>query len=175
VVSITVNPPVAPTINITSPANNTTFAAPASVSITVNAGVAGGGSVTNVTFYNNTAILGSNAVSPFGFTANNLAAASYALSAVATAAGISATSAVVNISVVSPVAVSNSAPNIAGGQFSFSYSSDPGLAYVIQDSSDLVTWLPVSTNVASANPSVFTDAAVTSGALFYRVVLQPNP
>jgi hypothetical protein len=39
-----------------------------------------------------------------------------------------------------------------------------------------LTWSPVATNVATANPAVFTDnSALRSTNLFYEVVLEPNP
>ena len=114
-----------PTVNITNPVGGAVFAAPANVKIAASASVSSG-AVTNVAFFAGATALGSATVPPFGITASNLAANSYLLTAVATAAGVSATSSVVNISVVSPVAVSNSAPAIIGGQFSFDYSVNPG-------------------------------------------------
>ena len=82
--------------------------------------------------------LGSATAPPFGITASNLAANSYALTAVATAGGVFATSTVVNISVVSPVAVSNSGPAISGGRFLFDYTANAELAYVVESSTNLV-------------------------------------
>lgn len=171
-----VQPP--PMVSITSPAGGAVFAAPASVSITASASVSGG-TVTNVAFFASTNhvanSLGAVRAAPFTVTALNLAAGAYSLAAVATAAGISATSSVVNISVVSPIAVSNSVPAVAGGQFSFNYSANAGLTYVVQRSSDLSTWVPVVTNLAAGNPVHFAETAVGSGARYYRVVRQPNP
>ena len=48
-----------------------------------------GGTVTNVQFFTNGVALGAVLTAPFSLTANNLAAGAYALSVVATAAGIS--------------------------------------------------------------------------------------
>jgi plastocyanin len=167
-----------PTVSITNPASAATFTAPASVSISASAAVSSG-TVTNVAFFgktnNVTASLGAAHSAPFTITAANLAAGSYALTAVATAAGISATSAVVNITVVTPVAVSNSVPGIAGGQFSFDYTANPGLTYVVEISSNLLNWLPIGTNVASNNPVIFTDSSGLGAQRFYQVVRQPNP
>jgi hypothetical protein len=173
VVNITVEPPM-PTVSITNPVGGSVFAAPANVAIAVSASVSVG-VVTNVTFYNGGADLGSATTPPFAITANSLAAANYALTAVATAAGISATSAVVNISVVSPVIVSNSSPSVAGGRFSFSFTANPGLTYVIESSSNLFHWWPIATNVATSNLVDFTDTSGLDSLLFYEVVLQPNP
>jgi uncharacterized protein (DUF2141 family) len=97
-------PPPTPTVNITTPASGTLFAAPANVNIAANATVSSG-TVTNVQFFTNGVSFNSVLSAPFSVTANNLAAGAYALTAVATAAGISATSAVVNITVDAPPTV----------------------------------------------------------------------
>ncbi|MGD0413089.1 MAG: Ig-like domain-containing protein [Verrucomicrobiota bacterium] len=172
VVNISVVPP--PSVAITNPAGGAVFAAPANVQITASASVVKG-SVTNVSFFSGSTLLGSATVSPFAVTANNLSANSYALTAVATAAGLSTTSAVVNISVVNPVAVSNSVPSVANGQFTFSYNANPGLTYVVQKSSNLVSWVSLSTNVASGSPVQVTDAFVPTNSQYYRIGLAPNP
>ncbi len=107
-------------------------------------------------------------------TVGNLAAGSYSLAAVAIASGISATSAVVNVSVVSPVAVNLSGARLASGKFIFNYSANPGLAYVIQSSSNLLNWSSVATNVATSNPVLFSNALNSTGADYYRVGRLPN-
>lgn len=163
-----------PTVSLTNPVNGAVLAAPANVSLAASASVSSG-TVTNVTFYNGKTALGSAKAIPFSIIASNLAANTYALSAVATAAGVSATSAVVNITVVSPVTVSNTAPLISNGLFTFGYSANAGLTYVVQNSPDLVNWISLLTNVAAANSVQATDTFVPGGQRFYRVVLQPNP
>jgi hypothetical protein len=168
-----VNPPT-PTVTITNPASGSVFAAPATVTLGASASVTNG-TVTNVAFFTNGVLAGSATVSPFIITANNLSAKSYALTAVATAAGLSATSAVVNISVVAPVVISNTAPAVTAGHFSFGYSVNPGLTYIIETSSNLVNWVPIATNIPSSNPATFTDNSGMSNYLFYEVVLSPNP
>ena len=94
-------PPVAdvpPTVAITAPTNGATFTAPASVNITASASDSDG-SVTNVAFFDGASALGQTNNTPYTVTAS-LAAGLHALTAVATDnAGLSATSAVVNISV----------------------------------------------------------------------------
>jgi hypothetical protein len=106
---------VVPNVTITSPASGAVFAAPASVGISANATVSSG-TVTNVQFFTNGVSCGSTALAPFNLTANNLAAGAYALTAAATAAGISATSAVVNITVIAPPMVSLTNP-VSGAVF----------------------------------------------------------
>lgn len=163
-----------PTVNITSPTNGSTFAAPANVKITANASVSSG-TVSNVSFFRAATLIGSSQSTPFSVTASNLATSNYSLTAVASAGGVSSTSAPINITVVTPVAVTSSAPKITNGQFSFNYTANPGLSYVVQQSSNLTTWLPVSTNTASANPVHFTDTFLSNKTRFYRVGRLPNP
>jgi len=167
-----VTPPT-PTISITSPASGAVFAAPANVKLTVNASVSGG-SVTNVSFFNNGSPLGSSQTPPFNFTTGALGAGSYPLTAVATAAGISATSTVVNVSVVAPVVTSLAGSAAANNQFSFNYTANPGLRYVVESSSNLLNWTPVVTNVANGSSVPF-NTILLPGDSFYRVGRLPNP
>jgi Bacterial Ig domain len=166
--------PPTPTISITNPVSGAVFAAPANVSIGADAAVSGG-MVTNVEFFANGVSQGAVAVAPFTLTSVALAAGSYTLTAVATASGISATSAVVNVSVVSPVVVNLSGAMLDNGQFSFSYTADAGLTYVVQSSSNLVDWVSLMTNVAPGSPVLFTNVSNPAGAGFYRVGRLPNP
>jgi hypothetical protein len=166
-----------PTISITNPAGGAVFAAPANVSIGANAAVSSG-SVTNVQFFTNNISFGSLQSAPFTLSASNLVAGAYALTAAATAAGISATSAVVNISVVTPVTVSLGAPlKSSAKNFKFSYPANVGLTYVVQRSTNLATasWIPLVTNIAASNPVVFVDLSATNTPGYYRVGRLPNP
>jgi plastocyanin len=163
-----------PTVSITNPVGGAVFSAPANLRVGATAAVSNG-TVTNVAFFAGAILLGSAAASPFGITVSNLVANPYAFTAVATAAGVSATSAVVNITVVTPVAVSNSLAGLAGGQFSFDYTANPGLTYVVKSSSNLINWLPIGTNVPSSSPVIFTDTSALGAQRFYQVVRQPNP
>jgi regulation of enolase protein 1 (concanavalin A-like superfamily) len=73
----------APTVTITSPAAQTRFVAPATITITADASDVDGG-VTKVEFYANGAPLGSVSTPPYSFSWTNVAAGSYTLSAIAT-------------------------------------------------------------------------------------------
>lgn len=174
VVNIKVISPPSPTITITGPANATVFAAPAKVQLVADAAVTGG-SVTNVEFFGNLVSFGNVKAPPFRITTPDLSAGAYALRAVATAAGISSTSSVVNITVVTPVTITSSLPQIANGRFSFDYTANPGLVYSVQNSSNLLDWVPIVTNTATSSPVHFSDDFVPTGARFYRVKRLPNP
>ncbi len=87
-----------PLAQIISPKNNSTYAAPANLSLDATAYASNG--VTNVEFYFNTTKVGEDAVAPYNFTSNGVFAGSYALRAVAVAStGARGTSAVVNVTV----------------------------------------------------------------------------
>lgn len=97
--TFTVNTNTPPTISITSPANNTTFTAPASITINATATDANG-TVTNVEFYNGTTLIGSDASSPYSFVWNNVAAGTYTITAKSTDnAGATTTSAAITVTV----------------------------------------------------------------------------
>jgi hypothetical protein len=163
-----------PTVTLTNPAVGAVFAAPASLKLGATASVSSG-TVTNVSFFAGSTLLGSAKTSPFNVTGSSLGAGSYNLTAVATAAGISATSSVVSISVVAPIPITNTVPVRAGGNFTFKYSANVGLTYVVQRSTNLPVWTPISTNVATNTSISFSDTSVTNGARYYSVFLQPNP
>jgi len=101
VVLITVNDLVnqAPTISITSPANNATFNAPASITISAAASDADG-TISKVDFYNGATLLATDNTTPYSFSWSGVAAGTYSLTAKATDnSGAVTTSSVVNITV----------------------------------------------------------------------------
>jgi len=164
-----------PTVTLTNPVDGAVFAAPARLILSASAAVVGG-TVTNVSFYrNNNLLFGSVTNPPFTFSRTAIPAASYAVTAVATASGLSATSSTVNITWVNAVGITSSPPVIANGQLSFSYTANPGLTYVVQNTSDLLTWSPVVTNVPSSSPVPFTESVNSNSGHFYRVVRILNP
>jgi hypothetical protein len=90
-----------PTVSLTSPTSGASFAAPASFSVTATAADADG-SVTRVDFYANGSAIGTAFTAPYTINWANVAAGSYSLTAVATDnAGLTTTSAAVNITVTS--------------------------------------------------------------------------
>lgn len=81
-VHVTVSSNTAPVVSITSPANNASFTAPASITINASASDADG-SVSKVEFYNGTQLLGTDNVSPYSYSWSNVGAGTYTLTAVA--------------------------------------------------------------------------------------------
>jgi len=90
-----------PTVSLTSPSSGSTFTPGATVSLAASAS-APGSSVSKVDFYNGATLLGSDTSSPYTYNWANVAAGSYSLTAkVTSAAGKTATSSAVTISVTS--------------------------------------------------------------------------
>ncbi len=100
--SITIAANTLPTVSITAPANNASFAAPAN--ITINATAADtDGTISKVEFFNGATLLGQSLASPFTIAWNGVAAGSYSLTAKATdnSGGVK-TSTAVNVTVANP-------------------------------------------------------------------------
>jgi hypothetical protein len=74
---------ISPTVVITSPGNNSTFAAPAIITITADA-FDPDGTIALVEFYNGMTRLGSKSSTPFNITWNNVVQGTYSITAVAT-------------------------------------------------------------------------------------------
>ena len=75
--SVSVTNPL-PTIVLTSPTNNASYSAPASVSIAANI-TANGRTITKVLFYNSSTLLGEDTSVPYSFTWTNVSAGNYTL------------------------------------------------------------------------------------------------
>jgi plastocyanin len=168
-----------PGVSITNPVSGAVFSEPANVTIQASATDPNiGGSVTNVQFLVGSTVLANVTATPFSTTANNLAAGSYTISAVATDnAGLTATNAVA-ISVVTPVPLTlGAATQLSATSFQFNYSANVGLSYVVQQSTNLASpnWTDISTNKAASNPVIFVDSNATASPGFYRVIRLPNP
>ena len=166
-----------PTISITNPTNNATFSAPASFTLTATASGTSG-TVTNVQFFQGATSLGNVPTNPYSVPVNNLTAADYTFSAVASDnGGLTATNSV-TVHVVTPVSIVLSTPQfLPPGEFRFNYTANPGLTYIIQRSSSLNsgTWTTLSTNVAGGSPVLFDDSTASGNPGFYRVGRLPNP
>ena len=101
VLTVVANQP--PSVSITAPMDGAVFTAPVNIAINANAGD-NDGSVTQVAFYVNGALLGTDTTSPYGFAWNGVAAGSYTLTAIATDDnGATMSSAAVQVTVNVPV------------------------------------------------------------------------
>jgi hypothetical protein len=138
-VTVTVN--ANPVVVITSPANNSTVSSNPS-NITINANITGTG-ISNVQFYNGTALLGQDATAPYSFAWNNVANGNYSLNVKATTASnctATATSAVVVSKVTS---VSDNLESLGLECFpnpfheSFTIKSQGDFSYVIYNAAGL--------------------------------------
>ncbi|MFL5730847.1 MAG: glycosyl hydrolase family 8 [Cytophagaceae bacterium] len=112
--STTTPPPanVAPNVSISSPANNASFTAGSTISISANA-TDSDGSISKVEFFQGSTLLGTSTASPYTFTWTNVPAGSYSLTAKATDnSGANKTSAAVSITVTTP-APGNVAPSVS--------------------------------------------------------------
>jgi hypothetical protein len=159
-----------PTVAITSPTNDASFAAPATIVIVAQAD--DDGTISLVEFFNSGTKLGQTSVSPYTFAWTNVPAGSYTLTARATD-NLSATtdSIPVVISVTgAPSSVLLQDPGTVGGEFHFSFAAQDGFTYFVQstDSFNPINWQPV-TNFTGNGTTVVVTNTVTSAERFYRV------
>jgi Bacterial Ig domain/Calcineurin-like phosphoesterase/Purple acid Phosphatase, N-terminal domain len=82
-ITVTDNPNVPPTVSITTPSSGSTFAAPATITITADVADVDG-TIARVDFYRGSSSLGSDTTAPFEFTWSNASPGSYSLTAKAT-------------------------------------------------------------------------------------------
>ncbi len=157
-----------PSVSLTNPVSGAGFRAPASIPLMATASTASG-TVTNVRFFSGAGLLGSAANAPFNFTANGLVAGNYGFSAVAQAgSGLSATSSVVNVFVLTNATLSAPSP-LSNGLFSFTISGIAGQTYAAEASSDFTNWSAFSTNIAPSNSFIVVDPFATNFLFrFYR-------
>jgi hypothetical protein len=143
-------------VALTNPVNGAQFTAPATIPLAATATPAAG-SIALVGFYNGATELGEATSAPYGFTWNNVPMGNYALTAVAgDTLGNVGTSAVVNITVVGPLAQIGVTPTNAtvapGGQQQFTATGTyPGGSP--QNITSQATWTSSSTGVATINAS----------------------
>src|SRR5215831_2759897 len=102
--NIVVNAPnTPPTVTLTSPANNATFLAGSNIPLAADANDIDGAITKVEFFYGGTNKIGESLTAPYGITWNNVAAASYSLTAKATDnSGAVVTSTAINITVATP-------------------------------------------------------------------------
>lgn len=105
-VLVTVNPNVAPTVSLTSPANNASFVGTANIVLTASA-ADGDGTITKVNFFRNGVLIGTSTVAPFKYTWVTAAAGPFSITSSATDnKGAVGTSAAVPVTVTNNIAPS---------------------------------------------------------------------
>ena len=161
-----------PTVILTAPAANASYAAPASITLSANAADADG-VVAKVDFYQGTTLLGTDTSSPYAYTWTGVGAGTYSLTAKATDnAGEATTSAAVSVSVSGSGPAAQAVPGTiqaesftaqSGTQTETTTDTGGGLNVGYFDTND---WLDYSVNVATAgNYTVgFRVASANGGA-----------
>ena len=105
-IALVTNATPQPSVALTSPANGSSYSAPASIDLAATV-VANGHTITKVQFYNGTTLLTEDATAPYSYTWTNVSVGSYSLTARAVYdAGASVDSSAVNVTVTGNVAVS---------------------------------------------------------------------
>jgi len=165
-----------PIVALTNPVSGVTLAAPATTTLRASASDPNG-SVAHVQFFSGTTSLGTDTTSPYSMVVSNLAAGTYDFTARAVDhAGLSATSAVVTVSVVTPGPIlfdTNLA--LVGGELPLRVTVTPGLSYEIDYTSTFTDWL-LFTNFMATNSVMNFSAPVTgSERRFFRARQLPNP
>jgi plastocyanin len=168
-------PSPSPSVSVTNPADGAVFSAPASFTLAATVSDPGA-TITNVEFFQAATSLGDVTSIPYSVPMSNLAAADYVLSAVATDdSGLNATNSI-TVHVITPDPIVISGPVFSPpSDFQFSHTANAGLSYVVQQSSNLISWTGISTNLATGSPVLFDDPNATDNPGFYRVGLLPNP
>jgi uncharacterized repeat protein (TIGR03806 family) len=76
--------------------------------------------------------------------------------------------------IVLPGVSFTSAGSFTNGMFEMQISGLPGQSYIIQTSTDLVSWIPLMTNVSATSPFSVVDSGATNNPFrFYRAVQKP--
>jgi major membrane immunogen (membrane-anchored lipoprotein) len=164
-IAVTVTAPnQAPTVALSSPANNATYTAPATIGLAANASDADG-SVARVEFYSGATLLGSDSSAPYAFTWSSVPAGTYTLTARAyDNAGAVATSAAVTVTVT---AVS-SAPTGVVFQASADHATVTSYRLdVFAAGADPATAAPVATyDAGKPAPDANNDITVSAPSFF---------
>jgi len=170
-----------PSVTMTAPTGGSRHPAPPNFVASATASDLDG-IVTNVFFTATTASigtvnLGSDAIAPYSIQVTNLPPASYQFRAVALDdAGVSSTSAVVNVLIATPVPLQLTSPTRNGAQFEFDMPTTTGLSYVVEESLGLEgSWTGVATNAGNGSNIKVTRPFDTSSPTqrLYRAFIQP--
>jgi hypothetical protein len=168
---------LAPTAQLTAPADGAIVAAPWSGTLLA-ATADPDGTVALVEFFANGTRLGSvtNPAAASSLRVTNLAAGAYVLSAVATDNAGGTTTATTALLVVTPAPIVLRQPRRASTQaFEFIHSATAGLRYVVRRSTNGVTWAPCQTNTAAGTDVTVRDEGATGSFTLYSAGRLPNP
>lgn len=172
-----IGPNLRPFGTLTSPADGSVFAAPANIQFSADA-IDLYGAIRQVRFVRGaSSSLGVVGAPPYTLTVTNIPAGNYVYSAFITDnSNLITTSAPVNITVVEPIDIQIFSPTNTGAGFSFEYTANPGLTYIIEGSAEdgsPTPFIPIATNQAASDVVSFTDSS-SSGRTnrIYRVVRQ---
>jgi beta-glucanase (GH16 family) len=151
---------VAPTVSITSPANNASYTEPATITINADA-MDTDGTITNVEFYRGATLIGSDNTAPYSVTWTNAAASNYTISAKATDnSGFFTYSSLRNI----VVNIDNSAGycgTLANGDYSYRVEYVSGQVVIV--------FHPLGAVVGSSSALVFIREGATGGYPGYNM------
>jgi beta-glucanase (GH16 family) len=163
---------VAPSVSLTSPANNATFTAPGSITISANASDSDG-TISSVAFYNGATLLGTDTSAPYSYAWTGVAAGTYSITAKATDnAGAVTTSAAVSVTVGSTPPAAQAIPGTIEAE---SYSAMSGVETEVTtdtnggrnvDWFETNDWVEYNVNVATAGSYTvgFRVASAVGGA-----------
>jgi len=145
----------APTVSITSPANGSTFAPPANITLTAAAADADG-TITKVEFFNRRVLLGTSTTPPYSIVWSNVPLGTYSLTAKATDdRGGRGTSAPVTVTVATPpIAITYPADNqamyVGADYVTGTFTGDPSTTTILLDNGDHSVLATKSGNTFSA-------------------------
>jgi len=168
-----------PAVNITSPTEGTSFTTPANLTLSANASDSDG-TVSQVAFYANGTLVGTDVTAPFGVAWSSVAAGSYTLTAVATDnLGLMTTSGPVHITVTSPGALpaapSNlSATPVSTSQINLSWTDNSSNedGFKLERSTDGTTFTPIA--LVGANVTTFANTGLGRNKRYYYRVRATN-
>ena len=171
-----VGPNLRPTGRITAPADGSVFATNAMITFSAEASDLYG-AVKNVRFLRGISSLGLVTNLPYTLTTNNTTVGTIAYAILITDdSNLTSTSAPVNITFVAPVDIQLLSPAASSNGFTFDYTANPGLTYIVEGAAadgSPVPFVPISTNIANTNRVAFTDPSSSNRAnRTYRVLRQ---
>ena len=165
-----------PSVFISSPTNNSTFIAPANITLSADAADTDG-EVIRVEFFDGADRLGEATSAPYSLPWNTVPAGSYSLTAVATdnsGATTISTSVQITVNNGTPAAVTLVNPVASVDQFGFSFASESNRSYTIERTQTLnpLDWQTVTNTVGDGTILTVTIPTMSDTQQFYRVSAQ---